>query len=100
MKFTTAGQIAVTTCARQGGVEISIRDTGIGIPRDALSLIFEPFRQVNSSTIRPHEGAGLGLYIVQSFLTLLGGQITVESEVGCGSTFRVWLPLRRESTSA
>ena len=54
----------------------------------------------DSSLTRSYGGVGLGLYIVQSFLTLLGGQISVESEVGRGSTFRVWLPLSREPASA
>jgi two-component system sensor histidine kinase VicK len=100
MKFTSKGQITVAASARHGGVEISVSDTGQGIPPDALSLIFEPFRQGDSSLTRSYGGVGLGLYIVKSFLTLLGGKITVESEVGRGSTFRVWLPLSTEPTSA
>jgi len=100
LKFTRAGRITVAAAARPGGVEVSISDTGPGIPPEALALIFEPFRQLDSSRTRPHGGVGLGLSIVQTFLRLLGGQITVESEVGRGSTFRAWLPCSREPIAA
>jgi PAS domain S-box-containing protein len=100
VKFTSAGRVTVAAAAKQGGVEISVSDTGPGIPPEALSVIFEPFRQGDSSLSRSYGGVGLGLYIVKSFLTLLGGQIKVESEVGRGSTFRVWLPLTSELASS
>ena len=100
VKFTSAGRITVAVSARHGGVEISVSDTGPGIPAEARSVIFEPFRQGDSSLTRSYAGVGLGLYIVKSFLTLLGGQISVESEVGRGSTFRVWLPLSTEPASS
>lgn len=73
-------------------------DTGIGIAPEALSVIFEPFRQLNNSTTRLHHGVGLGLYIVCQLLNLLEGTISVDSEVGKGSTFRVWLPLVAKRT--
>src|ERR1043166_6061035 len=100
VKFTSAGRVTVAAAAKSGGVEISVSDTGPGIPPEALSVIFEPFRQGDSSLTRSYGGVGLGLYIVKSFLTLLGGRITVESEVGRGSTFRVWLPLSPEPASS
>jgi signal transduction histidine kinase len=76
-----------------------VTDTGIGIPPEARALIFEPFRQVDNSDTRPCSGSGLGLYIVQRLLEVLGGTITVESVVGQGSTFRVWLPTESAATS-
>jgi signal transduction histidine kinase len=92
VKFTTEGSVTVEAQAVRGGVEFGVTDTGIGIPADAFSFIFEPFRQVDSSDTRPYSGSGLGLHIVQRLLEVLSGTITVESEVGKGSTFRVWLP--------
>jgi PAS domain S-box-containing protein len=92
VKFTKAGSISIAAREHCGGIEISVSDTGIGIPPEALTLIFEPFRQVDSSATRRYRGSGLGLHIVQRLLELLGGTIAVESEVGRGSTFRVWMP--------
>lgn len=92
VKFTEKGSVAVDAHRQNGGVEISVIDTGIGIEQGALPLIFEPFRQVENPLTRRHGGVGLGLYIVRRLLELLHGTINVESEVGRGSTFRVWIP--------
>jgi len=92
MRFTPNGQVTVTAARRSGGVEISVSDTGIGIPRAAFDTIFEPFRQLDSSSTRRYSGTGLGLHIVKRYLALLGGTVSVDSEVGRGSTFRVWVP--------
>jgi signal transduction histidine kinase len=94
VKFTEHGKIMIATQARDNGVEISVTDTGIGIPAEAVATIFEPFRQLELSMTRRYKGTGLGLHIVKRMLELLDGLISVESEVGCGSTFRVWIPLR------
>lgn len=94
IKFTAQGSVTVEARGREGGIEISVTDTGVGIPAEAFGVIFEPFRQLDSSNIRRHLGTGLGLHIVKRLLTLLGGTITVESEVGRGSTFCIWLPPR------
>jgi len=59
----------------------------------AQALIFEPFRRVGDAKARMQSGVGLGLYIVRRMVDLLGGRITVESEAGRGSIFRVWIPL-------
>jgi signal transduction histidine kinase len=100
IKFTDRGRVTVAARARDGGVEFSVSDTGIGIPEEARTLIFEPFRQADSSSTRRHGGAGLGLYIVRRLLDRLGGTITVESAVGRGATFRVWLPAHAPAETA
>ncbi len=92
-KFTERGSITVEARAVPGGVEIVVADTGVGIPKDKQELIFEPFRQVDSSTTRRYRGVGLGLYIVRRLLMMMGGEIALESDVGRGSTFRIRLPL-------
>jgi PAS domain S-box-containing protein len=92
VKFTEQGSITVDVHPCTGGVAICVSDTGIGIAPEVLPIIFEPFRQADSSTTRHYGGLGLGLYIVRQFLELLGGTITVESKVGHGSTFRVLIP--------
>lgn len=93
VKFTSEGSITIAAEEQQGGIEFSVTDTGIGISVEAQAYIFEPFRQVDGSTVRTYGGSGLGLHIVQRLLEVLGGRITVESAVGHGSIFRVWLPL-------
>lgn len=82
------------------GMEFRIADTGIGIPRDECDKIFDKFHQVDSSATRSFEGVGLGLYIVKSFTEMLHGRISVISQVGCGSTFTVQLPVRANEESA
>ena len=76
-------------------VSISVRDTGIGIPPDRQQKVFEPFEQGDSSTRREFGGTGLGLSIVKAFAELIGAAIEVESELGKGTTFTVWLPAER-----
>lgn len=93
VKFTSQGQVTVRARACDGGAEITVTDTGIGISPDALPIIFEAFRQGDSSTTRLYGGTGLGLYIVRRYMDVLGGTISVESVLGRGSSFRVWLPL-------
>jgi PAS domain S-box-containing protein len=93
IKFTDAGEVTVTIASSAARVEFEIADTGIGIAPDLLAAIFEPFRQADSSSTRSYGGVGLGLYIVQRLLDLLGGAISVESVLGRGSRFHFWLPL-------
>lgn len=92
LKFTDKGSVTISARHATEKVEFRITDTGIGIPKSALPLIFEKFRQLDSSDTRPYEGIGLGLYIVKKFTDLLRGKIEVESEVGKGSSFSVTLP--------
>lgn len=93
VKFTEAGSITVAVRAVHPGIEIRVDDTGIGIAPDAQSFIFDPFRQVDGSDTRRYGGLGLGLYIARRLVDVLGGTLTLESEVGSGSSFRVWIPL-------
>ncbi|MBI2505832.1 MAG: response regulator [Candidatus Latescibacteria bacterium] len=94
-KFTEKGNI--TVAARPAGPDhfaLSVTDTGIGIPAQALDYIFEEFRQVDGSTTRKYGGTGLGLSISKKLAQMLGGTIQVESEVGKGSVFTLTLPLQ------
>lgn len=97
IKFTDKGRVVLTVrhIPEANSVEFKVADTGIGIPRDKLPIIFERFRQVDSSDTRLYGGVGLGLYIVKAFTELLGGEVAVESAPGKGSTFTVKIPVRR-----
>ena len=100
VKFTERGEVAVTvetTDHGEHGVDIHarVRDTGIGIPADKLSMIFEVFTQADSSLTRRYGGTGLGLAITARLVALMGGRAWVESELGRGSTFHVTLRLGR-----
>ena len=92
VKFTAAGGVITLAVAAQGEwVRVSVRDTGIGIPREMLDDIFEPFVQAGRLSSAPGEGVGLGLAISRDFARRMGGDIDVESEVGVGSTFTLRL---------
>jgi len=96
VKFTpNGGRVDVTVeQLPDGWVQIVVRDTGIGIPKEHLETIFERFRQLDSSFSREWEGTGLGLALTREFVRLHGGKIEVQSQVGKGSTFTVLLPQR------
>ena len=97
VKFTEKGSVTLDVRRHDKGVEISVTDTGTGIASEAKQLIFEPFRQAENPLTRQHGGIGLGLYIAKRLMELLGGTINVESEVGRGSTFSVWIPTGEET---
>jgi signal transduction histidine kinase len=94
VKFTQEGSVHVRLSkldTQQWG--ITVTDTGQGIPKEELPHIFDTFRQVEGTTTRVHGGFGLGLSIVKQLVTLMGGSISVESEVGKGSVFSITLPI-------
>lgn len=94
LKFTEKGGITVSARQQDQGILFSVHDTGIGLASEVLPFIFEPFRQVDTSPVRQEKGVGLGLYIARQLVTMLDGTISVDSELGKGSIFHVWLPLR------
>ncbi len=77
----------------KGEVSFVISDTGIGIPKDQIRLIFDKLRQLDGSTTRHYEGVGLGLTVCKNLVELIGGKLEVESEVNKGSTFKVTIPV-------
>ena len=96
VKFTSAGGVVVTVRAHAGAgapASVSVRDSGIGIPRELQAAIFEPFIQVDGSTRRSHEGAGLGLSVARSLAESMKCRLTLESELGAGSQFVLYLPV-------
>ncbi len=94
VKFTRDGQVSLVVDEAPGWIEITVQDTGIGIPADKLEQIFEPFMQVDSAFTRRYEGTGLGLAISRRLCALMGGTLTVRSSLGVGSTFTLRLPRR------
>jgi PAS domain S-box-containing protein len=93
LKFTFDGEIRVRLRRVGATVQLSIKDTGIGIAEDHLPHIFERFHRVENARSRTHEGTGIGLSLIQELAKLHGGDLTVDSEYGHGSTFRVTIPL-------
>jgi signal transduction histidine kinase len=95
LKFTPQGSITVScTTVATRRIEIAVADTGIGIAAGDLESIFQDFQQADSSPTRQYGGAGLGLAICRRLATILGGQVTVVSHLGRGSTFTLALPTR------
>jgi signal transduction histidine kinase/DNA-binding response OmpR family regulator len=106
IKFTPQGHVLIdVSCERPSkdaaSVTIAVRDTGIGIPEEKLGLLFQEFTQADSSTTRRFGGTGLGLAISKRLAELMGGDITISSKAGEGSTFRfaVTLPIDPEAAS-
>lgn len=96
IKFTEEGRIKLSLQKRGDQMELEVEDTGIGIPAHARDFIFDEFRQVDQSSKRVHGGTGLGLAIVQKLAREMGGTVTVQSQVGVGSTFTVLVPIHIE----
>jgi signal transduction histidine kinase len=98
IKFTDAGTVTVFAQHKpeRNAIEFGVSDSGIGIRAHELAYVFERFRQADSSKTRAYGGVGLGLHIVKTFTELLGGAVSVISELGKGSTFAVLIPCNGE----
>jgi CheY-like chemotaxis protein len=94
MKFTEKGRVSLKISCRSGKpFTIEVSDSGVGMEPEQLSRVFESFEQADGSMTRRFGGTGLGLSIVRQLVTLMGGDISVQSELGQGTSFRVSLPL-------
>ncbi len=105
VKFTERGQVAVDVLVLEedenmARMYISVTDTGVGIPEDRLHRLFHPFQQADSSMRRKFGGTGLGLAISRRLTELMGGTITVDSEVNVGTIFQLDLPLRKDHSTS
>jgi signal transduction histidine kinase len=91
-KFTERGKIVLSARVNHKLLQITVADTGIGIDAEQQKIIFDGFRQADENDTRRYEGMGIGLYLARRLLALLGGEITVDSELGHGSRFHIRLP--------
>jgi signal transduction histidine kinase len=95
IKFTPAGgRVTVRLSCLEEALKLEVADTGIGIPGNRLDRIFDRFYQVDGTTTRQYGGVGLGLALVKEIVAAHGGQITVTSQVGVGTTFTILLPMK------
>jgi PAS domain S-box-containing protein len=104
VKFTSVGDVLLSVESEpasvgQVGMRFLVTDTGIGIPADRLADLFRAFSQVDASTTRVYGGSGLGLTITQRLVEAMGGELTVESELGAGSTFGFSIALNRPTST-
>ncbi|RYZ99836.1 MAG: response regulator, partial [Proteobacteria bacterium] len=93
LKFTAKGDVEVQVAKSEQGIAFRVKDSGIGIAPANQAAIFEAFRQADGTTSRKYGGTGLGLSISKNLAEILGGSIDVDSALGQGSTFTLWLPL-------
>jgi len=93
IKFTERGEVSIECQIRNGWLETSVHDHGIGIKAEDMGRLFKPFQQIETGLARSHEGTGLGLSICKHLVKAMGGEITVESQWGVGSSFKFTLPL-------
>lgn len=97
IKITEQGKVCVLFQKMESEWSIVVRNTGIGIPTEQLPDIFEPFRRGSDYATRRHQGADLGLSIVKTLVTVMGGRVEVESAIGKGSVFTITLSLKEEN---
>ncbi|WED23184.1 ATP-binding protein [Vibrio sp. JC009] len=96
VKFTTEGEVRLTAaCTDDNQLLIKVKDTGIGIPEDSIDSLFNAFQQADSSITRTFGGTGLGLAITRQLVSLMGGEIKVNSVIGQGSCFIVQMPITK-----
>lgn len=100
LKFTQKGKVILGGEMKKDFIELYVKDTGVGISKDVLAIIFDDFIQEDSSSSRGYEGSGLGLAIVKGFIKILGGSIKVDSEKRVGSTFTFTIPCNKEPVYA
>ena len=93
VKFTLSGSIEIAASGDDQFFQLRVKDTGVGISEEDQDHIFEPFRQVDETTTREFGGAGLGLAISKKLVSLMGGEIALDSKLGVGSEFSITLPL-------
>ncbi|MBW4646982.1 MAG: PAS domain S-box protein [Goleter apudmare HA4340-LM2] len=98
IKFTSTGQVSLEVKKITEGMTFTVADTGIGIDPDQFQFLFEPFKQLDSRLNRQYEGTGLGLALTQKLARLHGGDVTVESTLGGGSRFTLFLPNQPDVT--
>ncbi|MGJ0701732.1 PAS domain-containing sensor histidine kinase, partial [Clostridium perfringens] len=94
------GSIDVTMSFDEKYVNISIKDTGIGIPKDKIDLLFDRFKKINNRLTKVNEGSGIGLFIANELVKINGGEMMVNSELGEGTEFIVKLPIKKIATEA
>ncbi|MGA8874016.1 MAG: ATP-binding protein [Candidatus Korobacteraceae bacterium] len=94
-KFTFEGEVALSLKRVHGSVQLTVRDTGVGIPEKERDRVFERFHRIESTRARTYEGTGIGLALVQELARLHGGSVSVESTQGHGTTFTVSVPRGR-----
>jgi signal transduction histidine kinase len=93
VKFTPrGGRIELNAATGADGVDVTVRDSGVGIDPKDLPHVFERFRQADGGTTRSYRGMGIGLALVKAFAELHGGTVSVESQPGRGTIFRVHIP--------
>ena len=99
-KFTHKGEIKLRVSRQEDKIVLSVTDNGIGMSLDQVKYLFQPFTQADQSTTRQYGGIGLGLAISQRLCEMMGGKITVDSKIGFGSTFTVYLPVEVQDSNS